>query len=140
MEENAKARDPEEQVVITRQPGELCCGHWREDRPGPLREQYEPTHDEFGLVQGEVAGHRWDGWRRLTDNEGYFAACSCGWRSTETGQVSPMLFQVEGHLDAVQTVRGGRPSAWTAQAPARDERERGRRTRKPVRAEGSCGR
>jgi hypothetical protein len=52
---------------------------------------------------------------------GYFAACSCGWRSPETGQVSLMLRQVKDHLDAVRQARGGRPST---RAPARDQRGR----------------
>lgn len=122
MEENAKGRDPEEQAVMTRQPWELSYGNRCEDWPGPLRGRYEPTHDEFGLVQGKVAGHRWDGWHRLIGDEGYMAACSCGWRSSEAGRVSPMLGQVREHLDAVQTVRGGRPSTRAARAPGRDER------------------
>jgi hypothetical protein len=126
MEANAKARDPEEQAAATRQPWELSYGRRREDWPGPLSEPCEPVHDELGLLRGKVSGHRWDGWRRLTGDEGYFAACSCGWRSTETGDVSPMLLQIEEHLDAVQTVRGWRPSARTAQAPARDVRARPR--------------
>jgi hypothetical protein len=74
------------------------------------------------LLQSQVAGHRWDGWRRLTGDEDYFAACSCGWRSTETRYLSPMLGQVQAHLDAVRQARGGRPST---QAPARDASGRG---------------
>jgi hypothetical protein len=75
------------------------------------------------LLHGKVSGHRWDGWRRLTRDEGYFAACSCGWHSSETGSVSSMLCQVKEHLDAVEAVRGWRASALTTQAPGRDERE-----------------
>jgi hypothetical protein len=74
------------------------------------------TQDELGLLNSQIPGHRWNGWCRLTGNEGYYAACSCGWRSTDTGHVSPMLRQVKDHLDAVRRSRGWRPSAW-----ARDE-------------------
>jgi hypothetical protein len=123
MGENARARDPEEQAVTTGQPWELGHGHGREDWPDLLAEPCEPAQDMFELLQGKVAGHRWDGWRRLTGDEGYFAACSCGWRSRETGRVSPMLCQVKEHLEAVGAVRGWRASALTAQAPGRDERE-----------------
>jgi hypothetical protein len=62
----------------------------------------------------------------MTGDEDYFAACSCGWRSTETRYLSPMLGQVKGHLDAVRQARGGRAST---QAPARDESGRGARQR-----------
>ena len=125
MEDNAEARDPEEQAVITRQRWELSYGHRREDCHDPLPEGYEPARGEFGLPLGKMSGHRCDGWRRMTGDEGYSAACSCGWRSTETGHVSLMLPQVEEHLDAVRAVRGGRPSARAAQAPGRKEREAG---------------
>ena len=121
MDENAKARDAEEPAAITRQPWGFGYGRRREDEPGPLSELYDPACDELGLVPGKVAGHRWDGWRRLTGDEDYFAACSCGWRSAETGCVSAMLRQVKEHLDAVGAIRGGRPSTRTAQAPAREE-------------------
>jgi hypothetical protein len=131
MEENAKARDPEEQAVITRQRWELSYGRRCEDWPGPLPEGYELARGEFDLPLGKMSGHRCDGWRRMTGDEGYFAACSCGWRSTETGHVSLMLRQVEEHLDAVRAVRGGRPSARVAQAPGRMEREAGLRERRP---------
>jgi hypothetical protein len=124
MYENAKARDSEEQAAITRQPSGFSCEHSREDWPDPLREPCEPAQDELGLLQSKVAGHHWNGWRRLTGNEGYFSACSCGWRSTETGSVSPMLRQVKEHLDAIRLVRGWRPATQGARAPSRDERER----------------
>ena len=131
MEENAKARAPEEQAVIARQRWEPSCGHRREDWPGPLPEGYEPARSEFDLPLGKMSGHRCDGWHRMTGNEGYFAACSCGWRSTETGHVNLMLRQIEEHLDAVRAVRGGRPSARAAQAPGRKERDVGLRERRP---------
>jgi hypothetical protein len=78
------------------------------------------------LLQSQVAGHHWDGWRRLTSDEDYFAACSCGWRSTETRYLSPMLRQVKDHLDAIRQARGGCPST---PATARDESGRGARQR-----------
>jgi hypothetical protein len=124
MDENVKARDPEEQPGTTRQPWEVGHEHGSEGWPDRLAEPFEPAHDMSELLQGRVLGHRWDGWRRLTGDEGYFAACSCGWRSRETGGVSPMLRQVKEHLDAVGAVRSWRTSALTAQAPGRDERER----------------
>jgi len=123
MEQNAKVRDQREQPAVTRQRWEPVGGHRSEDCPDLLAEPCEPAHDELELLQGKVAGHCWDGWRRLTGDEGYFAVCSCGWRGTETGDVSPMLRQVTQHLDAVRAVRGGRPPARTE--PARDQRERG---------------
>ena len=122
MEQNAKARDQRDQSVVTRQRLELIQGYRGADWPDPLTGPCELAHDDLELLQGKVAGHRWDGWRRLTGDEGYFAACSCGWRGTETGDVSPMLRQVTEHLDAVQAVRGGRASTRTA--PARGQRER----------------
>jgi hypothetical protein len=131
MEENAKARDPEEQAVITRQRWEFNYGHRREDWPDRLPEVYEPARGEFDLPLGKVPGHCCNGWRRMAGDEGYFAACSCGWRSTETGHVSLMLRQVEEHLDAVRAVRGGRPSARAVQEPGRQEREAGLRERRP---------
>ena len=124
MDENAEARDLEEQATITRQPWGPAIGPGARTGLGPLAQSYEPAYDEFDMLLGKAAGHRWDGWRRLTGDEDYFAACSCGWRSTETGCVSPMLRQVEEHLDAVRAIRGGRPSTRAAQAPARDERAR----------------
>jgi hypothetical protein len=123
MEENAKARDPEEQAVITGQRWVFSYGHRREDWPERLPEEYEPARGESDLPLGKMSGHRCDGWRRMTGDEGYFADCSCGWRTTGTGNVSLMLRQVEEHLDAVRAVRGGRPSARAARAPGRAERE-----------------
>ena len=124
MDENAKARDPAEQAAITRQLPGFSCRYSREDWPDPLRELCEPAQDELDLLRSKVAGHRWNGWRRLTGDEGYFAACSCGWRSTETGSVSPMLRQVKEHFDVIWVVRGWRPATREARAPGRDERER----------------
>lgn len=122
--ENAKATGPVEQAAVARQRWERSYGHRREDWPGPLTEPSGLEHEELELLRGKVAGHRWDGWRRLTGDEGCFAACSCGWRSSGTGGMSPMLREVKEHLDAVRAVRGGRLSTRPAPAPARDERER----------------
>ena len=119
MDKNVRAREPEEQAARARHLWESSYGRRREDWPDPLREPYEPTQDELGLLHSQVPGHRWNGWRRLTGDEDYFAACSCGWRSTETRYVSPMLAQVQEHLDAVRAVRGWRPASGAAQAPGR---------------------
>jgi hypothetical protein len=119
MEENRHASEPQEQAVTTRRlPG---SGHERrgQDRPGWPGGPYEPAPAEAGLLPGQVPGHRWNGWRRLTGDEDYYAACSCGWRSTETGCAGPMLVQVRGHLDAVRAVRGWRPAPGAARAPGR---------------------
>jgi hypothetical protein len=124
MNETARARKPEEQDAETRRRWELSYGHRREDWPDPLREPYEPTQDELDLLQTQQTGHRWNAWRRLTGDEDYYAACSCGWRSTETGYVSPMLHQVQDHHDAVRAIRGWGPAPSTAPAPHRDEQER----------------
>jgi len=131
MEENARARDYQEQSAIARQPLEPVCGHRREDRPDPLTGPCGLARDELELLQGKVAGHRWEGWRRLTGDEGYVAACSCGWRGTEMGDVSPMLRQVTEHLDAVRAVRGGPPPARTASARGERERGAGQREMRP---------
>jgi len=132
MKDNAGVKDPKEQPAETRRQWELSYGHGEEDWPDPLREQYEPTQDELGLLYSQVPGHRWDGWRRLTGDEDYYAACSCGWRSTQTGYVSPMLVQVKEHLDAVRAIRGwGRPAPAHAPAPAGGERDVGQREMQP---------
>ena len=119
MDENPEAVEPEEQAAKTRHPSQLSHEHRRQDWPDRLREPYEPTQDEFDLLPSQMPGHRWNGWRRLTGDENYYAACSCGWRSTETGYVSPMLRQVQEHLDAVRAVRGWRSASETAQAADR---------------------
>jgi hypothetical protein len=124
MDENDKARAPEEQATKIRRQREFGYGYRREDWTDPLREPYEPAPDEPNVLHSQVPGHRWCSWRRLTGDEDYFAACSCGWRGTETGDVSPMLRQVQEHLDAVRAVRGVRPVSWTAQAPGRAGQER----------------
>ncbi len=84
MDENAKARDQEEQAVTTRQGWELSHGRRREDWPDLLTEPCELAHDEFELLKGKVPGHRWDGWRRLTGDEGYSAACSAATNHTRS--------------------------------------------------------
>jgi hypothetical protein len=117
MDENNKARAPEEQAARSRGFREQSYEHGHGDRPDLLAESSELTRDELGMLHGQVPGHRWNGWRRLTGDEDYYAACSCGWRSIETGGVSPMLGQVKDHLDAVRAVRGWSPAARTAQAP-----------------------
>ncbi len=127
MDENVRTRDPQEQAAITRQPWDLSLG----GRPDPLTEPCEQAQDELDLLHSQVPGHRWDGWHRLTGDEDYFAACSCGWRSTETGDLSPMLHQVKEHLDAVRAVRGLRPSPRTARAPGRNDRSVGQRELRP---------
>lgn len=110
MDKN-KARVLEEHAARSRNLGELSYGRGHGDRPDPLAEPAELTQDELGLLHSQVSGHRWNGWCRLTGDEDYYAACSCGWRSTDTGDVSPMLRQVEDHLDAVRQSRGWRPPA-----------------------------
>ena len=81
------------------------------DKARVLEKPAELTHDEVGLLHSQVAGHRWSGWCRLTADEGYYAACSCGWRTTVTGDMSTMLHQVKDHLDVVERSRGWCPSA-----------------------------
>jgi hypothetical protein len=122
VDENDKASDPQEQAARTRRQPEFSHGHRRVDWPGPLSEPYELTQDELDLLHSQATGHRWHGWRRLTaDEDDYYAACSCGWRSTETGSVSLMLRQVKEHLDAVWAIRGGRPPTLATPAPAQGE-------------------
>jgi len=124
MDENDKAGEPEEQADKTWYLWKWNYGRRHEDWPDPLREPYEPTQDELDLLHSQVPGHRWNAWRCLTSDEAYFAACSCGWRSSETGYVSPMLGQVQDHLNAVRAMRGWGRTFSTAQAPHRDEQER----------------
>jgi hypothetical protein len=123
MNENSRVREPDEQAASIRRLWELSYGHRHQDWPDPLREPYEPAQDELDLLRSQVPGHRWNGWRRLTGDEDYYAACSCGWRSTETGYVRPMLRQVQEHLDAVRAVRGWRSASEAVQAPDRAGRE-----------------
>jgi hypothetical protein len=120
MDETTGVRDPEEQAAKT-----WCLWKWtygpeHGNWPDPLREPYEPEPDELDLLYSQVPGHRWNAWRRLTGDEDYYAACSCGWRSTETGDVSPTLRQVRDHLDAVRAARGWSPAAGTARTADRD--------------------
>jgi hypothetical protein len=117
MDEKAKARDLQEQADQTSQ-RKASRGHPREDWPDPPTEPCALAQDDFDMLHSHVMGHHWDGWRRLTGDEDYLAACSCGWRSNETGDMSAILGQVKDHLDAVREIRGGRPST---QAAAGDE-------------------
>jgi hypothetical protein len=123
FDENDKDRGAQEQAARTRRHPEFSQGHSQENWPGPLSEPYGLTQDELDLLHSQAVGHRWHGWRRLTADEDYYAACSCGWRSTETGSVSPMLSQVKQHLDAVWAIRGGRLPARATPAPARGQSE-----------------
>ena len=122
MDVNGKARDLQGQAARTSHVRKLGTGYSWGDWRDSLTEPCAPTPDELELLQSQVAGHRWDGWRRLTGDEGYFAACSCGWRGSETGAVGPMLYQAKEHLAAVWQARGGHEST---RVPARDEGERG---------------
>jgi len=115
VDENDKASDPREQAARTRRQPGFSHVDWA----GPLGEPDGLTQGELDLLHSQATGHRWHGWRRLTADEDYYAACSCGWRSTDTGSVSLMLRQVKEHLDAVWAIRGGRPPARAA--PARGE-------------------
>ncbi len=107
MDENDKARALEEQAARSGDLRERSYGHG--DWLDPPAEPAEMTQDELGLLNSQVPGHHWNGWRRLTGDEDYYAACSCGWRSTDTGDVSPMLHQVKDHLNAVRQSRGWPP-------------------------------
>jgi hypothetical protein len=118
MDENDKAGALREQAAGSRRLWELSDGPGRGDGPDPVTEPWDLTPDELGLLHSQVPGHRWDGWCRLTGDEDYYAACSCGWRSTETGGVSVMLVQVKDHLDAVRRSLGWRVPA---RAAGRDE-------------------
>jgi hypothetical protein len=130
VDQDDKARDLQGQAARTRHLGQLAYGRRCEDWPDLLRDPREPAQDELALLQSQVAGHHCDGWCRLTGDEDYFAACSCGWRSTETRDLSPMLYQVKDHLDTVRQAHGGDPAT---QAPARDKsgRDNGQREMRP---------
>jgi len=117
MEENNTARDLKERAADSRRSRALGNGRRGGNGPGRLTEPPELAQDEFDLLYSQVSGHRWDGWRRLTGDEDYFAACSCGWRTPDTGDLSLMLRQVKAHLDAVRWSRGLSPSR---RVPARD--------------------
>ena len=121
MDVNGKARNLQGQAARTSHVRKLGTGYSWGDWRDSLTKPCAPTPDELELLQSHVAGHRWDGWRRLSGDEVYFAACSCGWRSSETDAVGPMLCQAKEHLAAVWQARGGRPST---RVPARDEGER----------------
>jgi len=123
VDDNDRGPDPGEQATEQGEPDGACGPA---DRPGVLSQPYGLACDEPGSVPGEVVGHCWHGWRRLADAEDYLAVCSCGWRSTTTSEVSPMLYQVKEHLD------GGRPSARAAQPPAGGEDEASRRVIRPA--------
>jgi len=127
VDENDKAGGPREQAAGTRRQPEFSHADW----PGPPGEPGGLTRDELDLLHSQATGHRWHGWRRLTADQDYYAACSCGWRSTETGSASPMLRQVKEHLDAVWAIRGGRPPALPARAPAQGEGEASWRGMRP---------
>ena len=116
MDENDKARALGEQAARSGDLRELSYGRGHGDWHDPPAESADLTQDELGLLSSQVQGHHWNGWRRLTGDEDYYAACSCSWRSTDTGGVGPMLVQVKDHLDAVRQSRGWPPSA-RAQAP-----------------------
>jgi len=116
MDDKAKARDLPERAGETWRQRECSDGYTPEGWPDPLAEPCALAQDELDLRQSHVVGHHWDPWRRLTGDEDYVAACSCGWRSTETGNVSAVLRQVKDHLDAVQEARGGLSSAYAAAA------------------------
>jgi hypothetical protein len=131
MDDNDKARHLEERAARSRDLRKLSSGrgHRREDWLDPLSEPDDPP-DELGLLDSQMSGHRWNGWSRLTCDEDYYAVCSCGWCSTDTGEVRAMLRQVKGHLDAVRAVRGWGPAARIAQASARAAQERDASRRK----------
>ncbi len=129
MDENDKAKALEEQATGARDPQELSYGRGDEDWPDSLAESSELTQDELGFLHSEAPGHRWNAWRRLTGEAGYYVACSCGWRSTDTGDVSTVLRQVKDHLDAVQAVRG-RVRHTGPRVPGQDGQERDASQRK----------
>ena len=124
MDENGNARVLEEQAAETRRQWEFCHGYRRDDWSDPLKEPCLLTQHELDLLHSQVPGHHWNVWCHRTGDENYFAACSCGWRSTGTGYVSPALGQVQDHLGAVRAMRGWGRTFPAAQVPHRDERER----------------
>jgi hypothetical protein len=78
MDENDEAREPEEQTDKVWYLWKWNYGPRDEDWPGPLRQPCEPTQDELDLLHSQVPGHRWNGWRRLTGDEDYYAASPAG--------------------------------------------------------------
>ncbi len=122
MDETAGGRDLEEQVARVSQLAELSYEPV-EGWPDPSEAPPGLTQYELGLLHSQMAGHRWHAWHRLNGDEDYFAACSCGWRSTEADSLRPVLDQVKDHLEGVRVSRGYYPSPWAAKPPARDERE-----------------
>ena len=74
MDENDKARAPDEQAAQARLLWELSYRHQRQDWPDPLRARYELARDELDVPHSQVPGHRWNAWRRLTSDEGYYAS------------------------------------------------------------------
>jgi len=124
MDGNGKARVLAEQASGTGRQPEFGHGYRRGDWPGPLEEACGPAQHDLGLLHSQVPGHDWGVWCCLTGAENYFAACSCGWRSAETGYVSPALGQVQDHLDAVRAMRGWGRAFPDVRAPHRDGQER----------------
>jgi hypothetical protein len=99
MDEHVKPSDLREQAARTRRLGEPSYGPRHGDWPDPFADPGELTPDELDLLQGHVPGHRWDGWRRLTGDEDYYAACSCGWRSPETGVMAEEIAWIHQGLE-----------------------------------------
>ena len=56
MDENAKARDLEEQATITRQPWGPAVGPGARTSLAPLGESYEPAYDELDLLRARRLG------------------------------------------------------------------------------------
>ncbi len=126
MDETAGGTSLEEQIDGASQLAELSyepVEGWRD----PSEASPGLTQYELGLLHSQMAGHRWHAWRRLNGDEDYFAACSCGWRSTEADSLRPVLDQVKDHLEGVRVSRGYYPSPWAGKPPARDEEQADRR-------------
>ena len=123
MDETAKARDLEEQIARARQQDEESyepVEGWR----NPSGTSSGLTQYELGMLYSQMAGHRWHAWRLLNGEEDhYFAACSCGWRSFEAHSLGLVLGDTRDHLDGVRVSHGYRRAASAAQVPDRGERE-----------------